>query len=58
MKSLALKHAKLFFLSIGKTNAKRIKRKDAELWLDHMKTDHQHYQTSLSMNTWACLSVS
>lgn len=44
MESLALKRAKLFFLSIGKTNIKRIKRKDAELWIDHMKTDHQHYK--------------
>ena len=44
MESLALKHAQLFFLSIGKTNIKKIKRHDAESWIDHMQTDHEHYK--------------
>ncbi len=44
MESLALKRAKLFFLSKGISSIKRIKRKDAELWIDHMKSDHSHYK--------------
>ena len=44
MESLALKRAYFFFISIRKTNIKKIKKRDVEQWIDHMRSDHDHYK--------------
>ncbi|MDY0278456.1 MAG: tyrosine-type recombinase/integrase, partial [Acholeplasma sp.] len=41
---LALKRAKLFFLSIGKKKITKIKRRDVELWIDHMKIEQDGHK--------------
>ncbi len=44
MESLALNRAKLFFASINIKSIKLIKKKDVESWIDHMKSNHNHYK--------------